>query len=283
MIPLAVNASRSIYRPGHGQLAVEVVAGQSAAVTSWSSNPLKLLVPQARGQSVWACLSSYGGGLVAGDQTRFDLRIGAGARCYVGTQASTKVYRNPQQVTCSHVTHAEVGADALLVFTPDAVQAFAHSIYTQRQEFHLAAGAGLVVLDWCNSGRVARGERWAFTRYHSRNDIFVQGERVLLDSLLLDAADGSLDEPHRLGRFNCVALLGFIGKPLGGIAKNVLAEISARPVSRNAPLIFSASPWRDGVLVRIAGESQEVVAHELRRYLQPLAGLLGDDPWARKW
>jgi urease accessory protein len=72
------------------------------------------------------------------------------------------------------------------VFAPDPVQAFANSSYTQRQEFHLAVGAGLAFVDWFSSGRVARGERWEFERFQSRHDVFMAGERVfVVDSILL--------------------------------------------------------------------------------------------------
>jgi len=40
---------------------------------------------------------------------------------------------------------------------------------------------------------------------------------------------------------------------------------------------------RNGVLLRVAGESVEQVGRELGRHLRPLAQLLGDDPWERKW
>jgi urease accessory protein len=147
-------AESSIAR-GHAHLTVEMVSGQSAATSSWSSDPIKMLVPKARGTSVWAYSSSFGGGMVGGDQTHLDLNIGASTRCYVGTQASTKIYRNPGHVA-SHLTRAQLGSHSLLVFAPDPVQAFADSTYTQRQEFYLEAGASLVLLDWFNSGRAAR-------------------------------------------------------------------------------------------------------------------------------
>jgi urease accessory protein len=147
---------------GCAHLEVEMVFGESTATSAQATSPMKLLTPCARGKSVWSYASNFGGGLVAGDETRLDLRIGADARCFFGTQASTKVYRNPAHLPCSHTTRATLASGSLLVFAPDAVQAFAGSSYRQRQEFHLASGAGLVLLDWFNSGRGARGEPWAF-------------------------------------------------------------------------------------------------------------------------
>jgi len=267
---------------GHGRLEIDLVAGQSAVTSAQASSPLKILVPQSRGPSVWACTSSFGGGLVAGDQTRLDVRLGPAARGFIGTQASTKIYRNPARRPCSHSTRAVLGPNALLVFAPDPVQAFAGSSYTQRQEFHLADNAGLALVDWFTSGRAARGERWAFAHLHSRNDVFIPEERVFVDSIRLNPSDAALG-PHQAGRFNCFAMLLLIGTPLREFAARLLADISSRPVERRAQFACSASPIRDGAVLRLAGESVEDVSRELHRHLKPLSVLLGDDPWERKF
>ena len=270
-------------RPGYAALEVGVVFGESTVMSVFATSPLKLLTPRARGPSAWIYASSFGGGLVAGDQTQLDLRIGSGARCVVGTQAFTKVYRNPGRLPCGHVTHATLEADSLLVFAPEPVQAFAGSTYTQHQEFHLAPGAGLVLLDWFCSGRVARGERWEFAHFQSRNDVFVDGERVFVDSILLDPNDGALASPHRGGRFNCFAVLLLLGPAVQDAARRLVEEMASRPVEPGSSLVCSASPVRDGVMLRLAGEELEEVGRELHRHLIPLSTLLGDDPWQRKW
>ena len=267
---------------GCGKIEVEVVAGESAATSVLTSSPFKILVPRPRGVSIWAYTSSFGGGLVAGDQTEINVRIGAGARCYVGTQASTKIYRNPNQLPCSHVTRATLESGSVLVFTPDPVQAFAGSTYHQRQEFHLAKGAGLVLLDWFSSGRAARGERWTFERFSSRNDVFTEQKRVFVDSLRLDAAAGAIASPHRTGRFDCFAMLLLIGEPLKQSAAGLLQNISERTIERRADLICSASPVADGVVLRLAG-GVEAVGRQCKHHLNFITTLLGDDPWARKW
>ena len=272
-------AETTIAQAGQAALEVGLVFGESAVTSAFASSPMKMLTPVARGRSVWACTSSFGGGLVAGDETRLELTVGAGARCFLGTQSSTKVYRNPAGLPCSHTTHAMLEADALLVFAPDPVQAFAESRYAQRQEFHLASGAGLVLLDWFTSGRAARGERWAFAHLESRNDLFVEGKRVLVDSIRLSSAEVAA----QMGRFNCLATLLLIGPPLKVAAEKLLHEIAGRPVEKRTPTACSASPVGGGALLRVAGESVETVRAELYRQLAFTAEMLGDDPWARKW
>jgi urease accessory protein len=268
---------------GKARLRVEMIAGQSAMTSARATSPLKILVPRARGASVWAYLSSFGGGFVAGDETSLDLSVGAGARCFVTTQALTKVYRNPRLRPCSHRLSANLEEDSLLVLAPEPVQAFAEATYMQRQEIRMAPSAGLVLLDWFCSGRAARGERWTFTSLQSRNEIFLGDERILLDSLLLDAAHRSLRSASRMGRFNCLALLVVIGDALAEDAAKILAEVAALPVEARSRLVVSASPLRQGMLLRVAGESVEEVGREMQRWLGFVPALLQDDPWSRKW
>jgi len=283
MISGADPVADPVIASGCGRLEVRNVFGLSTAVTAWASEPLKLLTPRSRGPSVWAYLSSFGGGLVAGDRNRLTVEVGRGARCFLGTQASTKVYRNPHRRPCGQKLRARLADGSLLVLAPDPVQAFAGATYDQDQEFHLDPGASLALVDGCSSGRAARGERWAFGCFRSRNQVSVNNRCEFIDTLRLDSSDGVLCDPSRLGRFNAVAMLLLMGPLLADRARALVEECRERPVQPNAPLVCSASPVRNGALLRLAAERVEPVLHELRRQLEPLAPLLGDEPWARKW
>lgn len=144
---MVAPAEQPVRTPGQAALDVQLVFGESTVVSSFATNPMKLLAPRSRGQSVWAYTSSFGGGLVAGDQTKLEVQLRPGARCFLGTQASTKVYRNPASLPSGHETRATLEAGSVLVFAPDPVQAFARSMYSQRQRFDLAPDASLVLLD----------------------------------------------------------------------------------------------------------------------------------------
>jgi len=271
------------HRAGDAALAVSMVHGLSAATTAWARSPLKLLTPRSRGETVWAYTSSFGGGMVAGDRTRLEVTVDAGARCFLSTQASTKVYRNPAQLPCSHELVARVGEDALLIVAPDPVQCFAESSYEQRQQFQFSSSANLVLIDWMSGGRTARGERWSFQRYSSRNVIERDGKKLLVDSLLLDAADGALDSRFRGGRFNCFGTVAIVGPRFQMFAKEILDWSAGQPVTPRADFVFAASPLREGALFRCAGVGVEQVGRAIHERLGFVRQLLEDDPWSRKW
>src|SRR3954467_11847072 len=99
---------RSCNNSGDARLHVATVAGQSAIISSRANSPMRLLTPRSRGETVWAYTSSFGGGMVAGDRTRLAITVDAKARCFLGTQASTKIYLNPAGLPCSHELVANV-------------------------------------------------------------------------------------------------------------------------------------------------------------------------------
>lgn len=269
--------------PGQAAIAVEMVARQSAVTTAMATSPFKLLVPRPRGRSVTACTSNFGGGMVAGDTTRLEVRLESGTRCLLGTQASTKIYRNPARLACHHHTVADIGDQALLAFTPDAIQAFAGSIFHQHQTFRLGTGAGLVLVDWLSSGRPAYGERWAFEQFTSRNEVFLADQLIFLDSLRLDGAVSPLSGPFRTGRFDCLALVALLGSPLREAASAMVASAAAQPPPTRSALVWSVSPHPHGAILRAAGDSIENVSRLLQQQLHFLGDLLVDSPWSRRW
>ena len=273
----------SEHQNGFASLHVGYVQGASAVVGCRSGTPLSLLTPRARGSSVWAYTSSFGGGMVAGDQIKIDVTIDPGAICFLGSQASNKIYRNPAGLPCKHELRAKVGADSLLVLAPDPVQCFAEASYEQTQVFHLAAGANLVMVDWLSAGRLSRGERWSFQRYQSRNEIYSRDRLVVLDAIDLDGGSGALTNRFSVGRFNCFATAVILGPALVAFAKDLLTQIAAQPITPQHSEIITASPVADGALIRIAGMSIEEVGRALYWCLQFVPGLLNDDPWLRKW
>lgn len=254
--------------------------GRSVVTRAYATSPLRLLMPKNHGSAAWIYTSSYGGGLVDGDRIALDVDIGPGAAAFLSTQASTKVYRSAQGTSAQ--LHARVSTQGLLAVIPDPTVCFAASRYRQIQSFDLSADSGLVLVDWVSSGRHASGERWAFDEYVARLRARVEGKLVLHDALALRGGDGDLRD--RLGRFDVLAVLLILGTRVRERAAEAVARVAEIPVRRRPDQLVAATPvGKCGCLVRVAGTSVEQTARMVREYLGFLPGLLGDDPWARKW
>lgn len=257
-----------------------LVDGQTVVTHCRAGSPLKLLVPRQRALSAWAIAATFGGGLLAGDSVSLNVACEAVTRAMIGTQASTKIYRSADGRMAKQSLHVAVGAGALLAVLPDPIVCFGAARYEQVQSFNLAAGASLMLLDSFTAGRLARGERWAMTRYRSVNDIAVDGRRTARDAMELT---GDVSSAFRTGRFNCFATLFAVGPMLAPYAADMMVAVRARKLSRNAELLATASPLADGCVLRFAGVDIEQTTRAVRQLLSFVPTLLGDDPFARKW
>jgi urease accessory protein len=267
-------------RPGTGYLDVARVERRSVVQRAFATSPLRLLTPRNHGAAAWVYASSYGGGLVGGDDLRLTVRVGRDASVFLSSQASTKVYRSPARASLR--VDASVAAGGQLILWPDPVVCFAGSAFHQEQHVDLAAGAGLILVDTMSSGRRASGERWQFLEYATRLTVVYDGRPLLLDAVRLSGGDGDL--AARMGRFDVLSTVVIAGPQWSEAAEQVLAAINGRAVERRADVLVAASRLKDtGCLLRIAGRSLEQVSELVRGCLSCVSALLNDDPWARKW
>ena len=247
---------------------------------SYATNPLKLFTTRGVSSACWVYAATYGGGIVGGDAIRLNVDAAQGARAVITTQASTKVYRSLRPAS-QHVK-SSIDDDALLVVLPDPVVCFAGSDFSQRQRYDLQHRGSLVLVDWMTSGRHAAGERWAFHHYSSRIDIRRAGRQILYDTLWLDEGDGPIGE--RLGGFEVCLTAVVTGPLVADAATAIVGAVSEMAIHRHADFVAAAWMLPDGgALLRMNGVSVEQVGAALRERLFFLGGLLGDDPFSRKW
>jgi urease accessory protein len=268
---------------GQGRIEISRVEDRSVITRAAATNPLKLLTPSygTFQSSVFAC--TYGGGLVANDRIDIQMNLADQTSAFLGTQASTKVYRCPQGKACRQDLEVTAGHDATLVSMPDPVTCFTDANYRQTQRFNLQATSALVMLDWMTSGRMARGERWAFSRYRSDTEINIGHKCVYSDALLLDPADGPIDAAYRMGRFNCLANLVLVGDRLSEICDQLLVSVKSIPLRRTSDMICTVSPFDHGLVLRVVAKTTQQAGTFISEQLGFVEQLLGVNPWSRKW
>ncbi len=264
---------------GSGAIVIAARGDRSIVARARAESPLKLLFPRNHGSAQWVFTATYGGGLVDGDAIALDVDVLDGAAALVSTQSSTKVYRSPRGT--SQTLRGRVGEGALLAVLPDPVACFAGARYAQRAEVTLAAGASLLFVDSMTCGRAARGERWDFARYASRTTITRGGRALAIDATVLSPDDGDLRA--RMGRFDALATAFAFG-PRARASRDALLAVGAVDAPVRGDVVAAASHLGDdGAVVRLAATSTAALLAALRRALAPLAEVLGDDPFARKW
>ena len=260
------------------------VGGRSRLTSCLAVAPLKILSPQVGADYSTAILSSYGGGLVAGDCARLRVRCGRQAKLFLGTQAFTKVYKATAGQGARQEWVGHVESEACVVSLPDPVVPYADSVFVQEQVWHLDAGALLVLLDGGTAGRGARGERFHYSTYTSNISIYLQDELVLAERLRLQP---TRQPPSRVGAFGPYTAFAnaFI---VGDLARTAIGQVlrdALVPLQRGDALVSLAEP-RPGVLaLRALGHTQgalEYVVHALAMAVS-LPQVLGENPLRRKY
>ncbi|KAG5647615.1 hypothetical protein DXG03_008968 [Asterophora parasitica] len=292
---------------GSGRISLTAY-GSSAVLSELSSTyPLKLLSPRISRRAVAVVyLLSYGGGLVGGDQVELSVDVDSKTVLVLLSQGSTKVFKSrPEQrlasirasqlplvpaalspslstATTQNMTFA-VATEGALFLLPDPVTCFRSASYNQTQTFHLSRNASLVVLDWFTSGRMSMGEEWAFSRYYSANEVWLEGKRIAKDVVLLDKEfqDRSPSKvpprcmADRLAPYSCYAMVIMCGPAAQNIVRHLETQydqISVFKTRTPAEMLWSLSPMTagKGAILRVAGKETEPV----KRWLgQALAGL----------
>ncbi|MDQ2772586.1 MAG: urease accessory protein UreD [Bacteroidota bacterium] len=269
--------------------------GRSRLVACKNIQPLKLLQPAAPGHACHVVLSSYGGGLVAGDVIRLRVAVRAGAQLVLSTQASTRVFRSIDGAVAEQHTVGELGEKALTIVLPDPVVPQAASRYRQSQEWQLAPTALLLLVDWFHSGRMDQGERFAFTSLHSELRVRVAGRLVLLDRFAFEPAENIAASPANFAGYQTFFSVFLVGAPddarfrqLGALLAGQKMPGGTGPHFRldGQAVVVSVARARENVWVlRAAAHSRMALQPLCDALLAALAGeeLLGWNPLARKY
>lgn len=262
---------------------------------SRSVQPLKLLNPRAAGGSCHIVLSSYGGGLLAGDVIRLQVVGRMGARFLLGTQANTRIYRSPEGSVAEQLTEAALEPGSLAAVLPDPVVLQAQSRYRQHQHWHLAPGALLLLADWFHSGRMDSGEQFAFTSYESELRVSVGGRLLVLDRFAFRPAEHIATSPAHFDRYQTSLAVYLVGSPTDARFHRLRQTLETQqPHSRDglSPELFTqecvvaVTAVRPGVhLLRAFGTSRHALQPIYAALHEALAApdLLGYHPGLRKY
>ncbi|WP_310393301.1 urease accessory protein UreD [Hymenobacter sp.] len=276
-------------------LEVAEVRGRSRLVACQSVQPLKVFNPASPSAACHVVLSSYGGGLVAGDAIRLRISGQGRSRLFVSTQASTKVFRSIDGAVAEHQTVGALGAGALAVVFPDPVVPQAESRYRQTQDWHLQPDALLLLVDWFHSGRADQGERFAFTSLHAELRVRMAGRLVLLDRFAFRPDEHIAASPANFAGYQTFFSVFLVGSPADARFRHLAAMLERQKMPGSTGPHFRLSNQECVVSVTQARENVCVLraAAPSRLALQPLcdallAGLahkelLGYNPLLRKY
>ncbi|UVT16706.1 MAG: urease accessory protein UreD [Nitrospira sp.] len=244
-----------------GQLQLEYARrdDRTTLVGSHCTAPWHLLPPIYLGEdnTAYTLLVNPSGGLVGGDRLSIDLRLDARAHVVISAPSANRVYRSLGEVSVQDI-HIHVGDGAILEWFPEHTIPFAGSRFRQTIHAEVAPGATIFLWDAIASGRIARGERWAFTDLENEIQITTASGSSLVERYVLDPATdlgrvGLADEWDYVASLYVVndavssdvwkrlegKVAGILdqnpGQVLGGVSTPAIPGIAIKLLTRTAP------------------------------------------------
>lgn len=201
---------------------------------SYFTTPWKLLPPIYLDDTgaAYTLLVNPSGGLVGGDHLSIDMNVEQDAHVLISSPSANRIYRTEGKASEQHV-NIMVGPGAVLEWVPEHTIPFAGSRFRQTLHATLAPGATLLLWDAVASGRIARGERWAFTDLENEIRVTTASGGSLLERYVLDSTT-DLGAVGLAEEWNYVASLYVVNDATAsevwsGLESKIAAILDTRP------------------------------------------------------
>jgi urease accessory protein len=246
-----------------------------------SNSPWHLFPPMHLGDAAYTLLVNPSGGLLGGDRLNLQAYLGRRARVLISTASANRVYRSLGPVAAQGVD-LYLGADSILEWVPDVTIPFAGSRYSQRIAVTVETGAVLLLWDGLAAGRVARGERWAFSSFQNEITIKTSSGRLLVERYHLQA-ERDKDQarvPRSMVEWDYVGSVFIIGEQVKsetwkGIETNLAEGLECWP---GRVLAGVSEPATRGCVVKILARTAPDLQMALNTVWAGVRKLLWDSP-----
>jgi urease accessory protein len=248
------------------------VLTRSSCTSPWHHFPPSYLDDSG---CAYTWLVNPSGGLVGGDHVSVEAQLHAGTHVLMTSPSANRVYRSLSEPVLQEI-RVSVGPNARLEWMPELTIPFAGSRFCQSIHVDLAPGATVVLWDAIASGRVARGERWAFAAVE--NEICI---RTTLAGSVIEryrVVPGPLPESVGfVGSWDYVASLFLIGDAVDAeVWKSLETAIAAILDEHSGPVLGGVStPVAPGLVVKLVARS----APDLTETLGAMWAAVRKDLW----
>lgn len=256
------------------RLELDQVEGATRITRLVSRVPLRLLETGLHDHGVEIQLSSYGGGVLQGDEVELKIRCGESTGLLLKSQANTHVYRNETGKKAVQRIEALCEPNSKAWILPEPLVLHEGAIFRQEQMWKVDASTDFMLADWMLSGRSESDEQFAFDHYESFIQICLNGQPIIEENMACCPGREDVRSPAAFGPYDLLLNLYILGpqaeehveklSPFLNIAQvhtDVLPESRSDEVRRP---IYALNPLpnADGYLFRAMART--------RRELQPV-------------
>jgi urease accessory protein len=193
------------------------------------------------------------GGVLGGDHLLTEIVQEKETNVCLTTPSATRIYRTAEKPAVLE-TVIRLGEGATLEYLPDHVIPHTGSALRQSLRVEMERGGRAILLDSFAAGRVARGERWNFSKIESRTEVMLCGKPIFLNRTLINPV---AQHPGHLGlmeEFSYMACLSLFADELEnwpGVAAAMNAELESVPQVKGGVSLIS----RGGCVIRYLATS----------------------------
>jgi urease accessory protein len=206
-------------------------------------------------RGLYTFLVNPSGGLVGGDHLTVQAEVGSGAQALFSTPSANRIYRSTGPVARQTV-RLLLKPGAIVEWVPEPSIPYAASRYAQTFDITVGAGATLWFWESFACGRIASGERWAFTEFSSEIKIAVESGGTALERMVIDESQSAqgigLVEP-----WNYVASVFLVSDALSDAALSEIGGEAAAAIESYGSLVLGgvSRPAIPGLAMKIVAET----------------------------
>jgi urease accessory protein len=251
------------------ELAFTVAGGRTEMTGHYQKAPLHTTRPlysdDALPGTPYVMFMSSGGGVLQGDRYRVGLDCGPGTSVHFTTQTATRLYRMEHDYA-TQIVELNAAPGAYVEYLPETTIPFADARFYQSMSVTADPEATVVVGEKLMAGRLARGERHAYTAYCTDLEFQDPAGRLLFaDPIRLVPDEHAVTGPAVMGGFGLMASLYVVtaARPAQEVADTMHRALAATGLRGGASVL----PGDCGAWARMFGDrSPEVDAAFLRTW-----------------
>ena len=147
--------------------------------------PFKVLdiTEDRREETLHLMLMNASPGVLDGDVYNMQICIEAGCALHLHTQSYQRLFQ--MKGSASQRLQLQMAGGSSFYYLPHPSVPHATSNFSALTEIHLLKNCTLIWGEVLTCGRKGSGEQFSFSKYHSRTEIFLNGQLILKENLLL--------------------------------------------------------------------------------------------------
>ena len=261
-------------------LRFEMVDGRTELTEHFQAAPLHipraLYLDPEQPDMPYVMIMSSGGGILQGDRCRADLYCGAGTSVHITTQTATRLYRMEQDYA-TQLIGITAAPGSYVEYLPETTIPFGGSRFYQQTTVTADPEATVVIGEKLMAGRLARGERHAYTAYCTDLEVRAPDGRLLFaDPIRLIPDECPVSGPGVMADFGVMASLYVVtgAKPAQEVADAMHQALARTGLLGGASVL----PHEVGAWARVFGDRSPETEAAFHQVWDAVRQLLLDGP-----